>query len=326
MLFVENPSLDPYFNIATEEYLLKHLDVEVIMVWRSKPSIVVGKHQNTLAEINLPYVKKHQIPVLRRLSGGGTVFHDPGNINFTFIKKAPKEKLIDFRAHTKPVIDFLQSLNLDARFQGKNDLRVDGLKISGNAEHVYKDKVLHHGTLLFDANLQSLNEAIKSREENFQSKAVKSVRSTVANISSLLPRKMDRETFMSLLKSFLLERFSSCELYTLSTQDVKSIEKIKQEKYTSWDWNYGWSPVYVFSHQKIINNTPVSVTLKVKKGVILSAHISENNQSINDSHPLAESLQGVEHHPDKVSNLLSEMNFQQYNQLTDKWMLLELFF
>ena len=229
MLFVENASLDPYFNIAAEEHLLKNFESDVIMLWRSNPSVVVGKHQNTLAEINLGFVRKNNIPVIRRLSGGGTVFHDPGNINFTFIKQAEKEKLVDFKAQTAPVIEFLNNIGVDARFEGKNDLRVNGLKISGNAEHISKNKVLHHGTLLFDANLHNLSESIKSREPHFTSKAVKSVRSTVVNIASLPGVSLGREEFMEKLGDYLQGYFKNISTYQFNDDDRRNIEKLKQE-------------------------------------------------------------------------------------------------
>ncbi len=153
------------------------------MLWQNLPSIILGKHQNTLAEINYSFVKENNIPVVRRISGGGTVFHDLGNLNFTFISSGEKEKLVNFRKFTQPIIEVLNHMGIPACFEGKNDLRVNGLKISGNAEHVYRNKVLHHGTLLFSADLNYLNQAIKSVPERFKDKAVQSVRSKVANIT-----------------------------------------------------------------------------------------------------------------------------------------------
>ncbi len=326
MLFVENPSLDPYFNIATEEYLLKHLDTEVVMLWRSNPSIIVGKHQNTLAEINLAFVRKHNIPVVRRLSGGGTVFHDPGNINFTFIRQTEKEKMVDFKAHTRPVIDFLQSMGVDASFQGKNDLRVQGLKISGNAEHVYKNKVLHHGTLLFDSNLDNLNEAIKAKEENFESKAVKSNRSVVANISSFLPVATSREEFTFKLKQFLAAYFTSAQHYTLASNDIRSIHRLVEEKYSQWHWNYGYSPVYAFKNSLSLNGRSLEAVISVKNGIFKEVSLKENTTELPREHPLIKALQGVSHHPDAIGQVLAHTNYLGYNHLPDKWDLLGLFF
>jgi lipoate---protein ligase len=326
MLFVKNHSLDPWFNIAAEEYLLKHFDKEIIMLWRSNPSIIIGKHQNAMAEINLEYVMKHNIPVVRRLSGGGTVFHDPGNINFTFIKKADKENLVNFRFHTRPIIDFLQSLGVDARFEGKNDLRVNGLKISGNAEHIHKEKVLHHGTLLFDSNLDHLNEAIKAKEELFESKAVKSVRSTVANISRFLPKPMSREEFMQKLESYFFQQYPALEKYELQPADTRAINQIKDEKYIKWDWNFGWSPVYVFKNRIIYQKKELALEMKVVKGRIEFVEISIVNVKLPEDDAVLVSLKNAQHKPEEIEKILAETDFLGFNSLGDPWELTGLFF
>ena len=326
MLFFENTSLDPWFNLATEEYLFKHIDSEVVMLWRSLPSIIVGKHQNTLAEINLEYVRKNNIPVVRRLSGGGTVFHDPGNINFTFIKKADKDNLVNFQSHTRPVIEFLQSLGVDAKFEGKNDLRVNGLKISGNAEHIHKNKVLHHGTLLYDANLDHLNEAIKAKEENFESKAVKSIRSEVANISRFLQFPLSRDEFMMKLKVWFFQHWPDIEFYSPDQADIRYINRIKEEKYKKWEWNFGWSPVYVFKNQIYWDNKVISVELKVRKGMVETAMVLVDGKKLDEKHLLIKGLENKPHNPDNIEELLAEINFFEFNSFSDPWALLKLFF
>lgn len=325
MLFVENPSLNPYFNIAAEEYLLKNFDSDIIMLWRSHPSIIVGKHQNTLAEINLGFVRKLNIPVIRRLSGGGTVFHDPGNINFTFIRKAEKGKLVDFKAQTAPVIDFLSTIGVDARFEGKNDLRVNGLKISGNAEHIFKNIVLHHGTLLFDSDLECLKKAIKGREPNFNSKAVKSVRSVVTNISSLPGVSIGRDEFMEKLGDYLKSCHDDINTYQFSVQDKAAIEKLMEEKYTRWDWNFGYSPQYTFKNNRTVFNRNIMIELMVSKGLIEDVRVSIGYIQ-QDNHPIVQALRGQPHHPDNVHQILGLHNFMGYNQVGDKWLLAGLFF
>jgi lipoate-protein ligase A len=326
MLFVRNSSLDPWFNIAAEEYLLKHFDKEIIMLWRSSPSIIVGKHQNTLAEINLEYVRKNDIPVVRRLSGGGTVFHDPGNINFTFVKKADKENLVNFRSHTQPVIDFLQSLGVDARFEGKNDLRINGLKISGNAEHIHKEKVLHHGTLLFDSDLEKLNEAIKAKEQNFESKAVKSVRSTVANISRFLHTPMLVKDFMEKLEMFFFQKYPTLERYDFNIDDIRAINRLKEEKYVKWEWNFGWSPTYVFQNKIRFRKLDLVLEMKVNKGRIEFAGISVNKVKLPEDDAVISSLIKARHNPEEIERLLAETDFLGFNSLNDPWQLLGLFF
>lgn len=325
MLFVENPSLNPYFNIAAEEYLLKHFDTEIAMIWRSKPSIIVGKHQNTLGEINLDYVRRLNIPVVRRLSGGGTVFHDPGNINFTFIRKADKEKLVDFKYHTQPIVDFLLSIGVDAMLAGKNDIRVNGLKVSGNAEHVFRNKVLHHGTLLFDAEIEQLNLAIRAKETHFESKAVKSIRSRVANISSFIDPGMQRDDFMMQLIQYLQKHFAITSSYHFNSSDVRNIEKIKAEKYTTWEWNYGYSPTYTFRNSKMIDNTLLTLELTVARGKISEVSLWLGDALQHDT-ILQDALKNTPHRPDAIEGILRKINFREINRHADPWILTGLFF
>lgn len=325
MLFVHNPSANPYFNIASEEYLLRHFDVDIMMIWSSLPSVIVGKHQNTLAEINLEYINRNNIPVVRRLSGGGTVFHDPGNINFTFIRKSPSEKLVDFKLHTQPIIDFLQSLGVDAQRGGKNDIRVSGLKISGNAEHVHKTRVLHHGTLLFDSNLTHLEEAIKAQEDKFESKAVKSNRSVVTNISDLLKNSLSREQFIELLKDFLCGYFNLNDYYTFDDSDIRQIEKISEEKYKTWEWNFGYSPSYTLRNKGRVNGHLVETVITVHRGKITHVVYNSDDEYATESHSL-QVLSGVSHKPDVMAPLLEKINFMGFRNASDPWEILRLFF
>ena len=183
MLCIKNDNTNPYFNLAAEEYVLRNFKENCFMLWRNRPSIIVGKHQNTLAEINVDYVKEKNIDVVRRLSGGGAVFHDLGNLNFTFIKNAEKEEaLVDFKKYVEPVLEVLQHLGVNAKFEGRNDIMIDGKKISGNAEHVFKKRVLHHGTLLFSSQMADLSNALKVNPLKYQDKGGKSVRSRVTNL------------------------------------------------------------------------------------------------------------------------------------------------
>jgi len=207
MLCIKNENKDPFFNIASEEYIFRNFSEDCFMLWRSEPSVIVGKHQNTLAEINWGFIKKNDIKVVRRLSGGGTVYHDPGNLNFTFLKHGRKEKLMDFEMFTDPVIKALAKMSVIAKFEGKNDLRVNGLKISGNSEHIFRNKVLHHGTLLFDSNLDNLENAIKNEKDHYSDKAVKSIRSQVTNISSHLNNNLSISEFKELMQSFMFNYF-----------------------------------------------------------------------------------------------------------------------
>lgn len=280
MLIINRPQTDPYFNIAAEEHLLKQLDEDCFMLWQNEPSIIVGKHQNTLAEINHSFVKKNNIPVVRRISGGGTVFHDLGNLNFTFISKGEKEKLVNFKKFTQPIIEALNQMGVPARFEGKNDLRVNGLKISGNAEHVFKNRVLHHGTLLFNSDLGFLNQAIKSYPLKFKDKAVQSNRSKVANISDFIEGDIDIETFKGKIIQYILKSNKESTQYRLKKVDFEGINKLIREKYNTWQWNFGYSPAYMFETKLPLYQETIPIEIFVKNGVIKDIN-SQNNKAIN---------------------------------------------
>ena len=231
MLCIVNENKDPFFNIASEEYIFRNFSEDCFMFWRSEPSVIIGKHQNTLAEINWDFIKKHDIKVVRRLSGGGTVYHDTGNLNFTFIIHGRKGKLMNFEKFTDPVIKALAKISVIAKFEGKNDLRVNGLKISGNAKYIFRNKVLHHGTLLFDSNLDNLENVIKKEKDHYSDKAVKSIRSQVTNISSHLKNNISISEFRDIIKSFMFNYFPGTSLYHFTNEDIKKIKKLVKEKY-----------------------------------------------------------------------------------------------
>ena len=269
MLCIRRKNTNPYFNLATEEYVLKNFDEDSFMLWRNEPSIIVGKHQNTLAEINIDYVKANNIPVVRRLSGGGAVFHDLGNLNFTFTKKGNNENLIDFRKYTEPIIEVLNKIGIEAKFEGRNDLTIDGKKFSGNAEHIWKNRVLHHGTLLFSSEIKDLSQALKVDPLKFTDKAVKSVRSRVTNISEHLKYKMDVMDFYEMIINHIINSHPDIKLYELSEYDHQQINILVNNKYSSWDWNFGYSPNYNFKKTIKTNGGFIEINMDVINGIII---------------------------------------------------------
>lgn len=274
--------------------MLRSVPYDSFMLWSSRPAIVVGKHQNTLSEINFPYVYNNQIDVARRLSGGGTVFHGPGNLNFTFVRTGEEGRLIDFRRHTAPVIGFLNSLGIPARFEGKNDIRVDGLKVSGNAEHVYKNRVLHHGTLLYDADLTLLNEAIRVQPGRYKDKSVQSVRSRVANISSFMDDPPPFYDFVNKLQKWLKNYLGdetgrgSYDIidHVLDQDELEKVQQLANEKYRRWEWNFGYSTDYIFTGSSLIDGRQLNIRLLVKKGVINEASLFESVSKLDSKSAL----------------------------------------
>ncbi|WP_167616191.1 lipoate--protein ligase [Maribellus sediminis] len=275
MLCIQLKNTNPFFCLAAEEYLLKTFSDDIFMLWQSENTVVVGKHQNALGEINYPFVRENGITVARRISGGGTVFHDAGNVNFSFIKNVSSPAEISFKMFTEPVVEALAQLGVTATTSGRNDLLIEGLKISGNAEHVYKNRVLHHGTLLFNSDLENLGQAIKVVPGKYEGKAVQSNRSQVANISTFLPQPMEFGDFVDFLIKVQLEKQGN-SIYELTDADIEIVSKLAQEKFITWDWRYGYSPKYIFRNSVEIDGKTLDVFLEVKKGIILNANLEGN--------------------------------------------------
>ena len=302
MLLIQRNQTNPFFNIAAEEYILKHFSEDVFMLWQNEPSVIIGKHQNTMAEINHAYIEQNSIPVIRRISGGGTVFHDLGNLNFTFIKTIIGEDLVDFKRFIDPIISVLKELGVDARQEGHNDIRINGLKCSGNAEHVFKNRVLHHGTILFSSDLDSLGVALRSAEERFTGRAVKSRRSPVTNIISHLPEKISMVEFIEKVYKHQLSVDHGARFYNLTDKDILEIQNLADQKYKSWEWNYGYSPAYHYSH----HIKDLSCELETRGGIITEASIY-NNKTQEHFILLENGLRGVKHRKEEIQEIIKTL-------------------
>ena len=312
MLCIRSNTNDPFFNIATEEYLLKNKSEDCFYLYINSPSIIIGKHQNSIAEINVDYVKENNIDVVRRLSGGGAVFHDPGNLNFSFIKTKEKNENADFRKYTQPILEVLNHLGVDAIFEGRNDLTIKGKKFSGNAKHMYQNKILQHGTLLFSSKLPDLSQALKINPLKYQDKAVKSVRSRVTNISEHLIAPISLEAFEDHIINHVRSLYDDTELYELTETDITAINKLVDEKYNTWNWNFGSSPKYNF--QKGIKTTGghIELNLEVKKGNIINAKIFGDFFNTNDIAELETLIIGIPHDLESIKAQLQQVELSNY--------------
>jgi lipoate-protein ligase A len=309
MIIVRRPQTDPFFNIAAEEFLLKNRQEDLLMLWQSTPSVVVGKHQNVVAEVNLDYVAQHHIPVIRRLSGGGTVFHDLGNINLSVITTVEKgENLIDFRKFTKPVIDFLQQFGLTAVFQGKNNLTIHGKKFSGNSAHIQKNRVLHHGTMLYKTDLKKLDKIIRYQNNHISDKAVKSVRATVENISAHLPNPPATEVFMQKLASFLKKYYAITNESDLTPAEQQAIARLAKEKYKSRQWNCGYSPKYTVIQKKNTAYGRLEVMLEVEEGIIRQLELLFEGKRLEK---IEKKLTGEPHDKQHLQQVLADNRFSE---------------
>jgi lipoate-protein ligase A len=311
LLCINRQETDPYFNLAAEEYVLKEIREDTFMLWRSSPCVVIGKHQNAWAEVNPGYIWKSGIPVIRRISGGGTVYDDLGNINFSFTSTGTIGHLVDFQKFTKPVLKFLESIGVNAKFEGKNNLTIDGLKFSGNSEHVFKNKVLHHGSLLFNSNLDNLRETLRPSGSIYTSRAVISMPNQVTNLSDYLPPNFNIEGLIRQLFEFIPGQFINSTIYQFSKQDIIQINKLATDKYMTWEWNFGYSPPYTFRNSFVWNDLAFDITLKVNQGIIQEATIVniKNGHGLNS---LEEILKGSRHEETMIAKRLRSFNFDAH--------------
>jgi len=311
MLLIYNEKTNPYFNLAMEEYLLKNFNEDMFILWRNDKSVIVGKNQNTLSEINLEYIKENSIPVVRRQSGGGAVFHDLGNINFTFISNN-NESFNDFKKFTTPIIELLKTLDINAEFSGRNDLLIDGCKFSGNAQYNYKNKVMHHGTLLFSSQISDLSNALKVKPIKFEGKGVKSVKARVTNISNHLKEPMDVLEFKDLIMNYFSKTNPNNKYYNLSKLDIENINKLVEEKYSTWDWNFGYSPKYSLYNELKYPGGNVEFNLNVDKGIIKDIKFFGDFFGKCDISHIENLLSNTKHEEESIKNILNSIDINNY--------------
>lgn len=269
MRFLWLTSQSPFHNLATEEYLLQHSSEDIFMLWQNDKSVIIGRHQNTLAEINQDYVENNNITIARRLTGGGAVFHDLGNLNFSFIQNIqPHEKEINFIKYLQPIVDALNALDVPAAFSGRNDLVIHDKKISGNAMVFLGNRVLEHGTLLFSTVQNNLAQSLKVDPTKFSDKAVKSIRSRVTNISEHLPHPMTVLEFKDYLMNYILEKNHLSHIDSLTPEEECAISKLEKEKFSTWEWNYGQSPKYSINHKIRTKGGTIEAMINVQRGYI----------------------------------------------------------
>lgn len=312
MLFIDNNITNPYLNLAAEEYILKNFHKDVFMLWRNEPAIIVGKNQNTLSEINYDYVMENSIPVVRRLTGGGAVFHDLGNLNFTFISNDDAKSFNNFRKFTQPIIDILKKLDINAEFSGRNDLTIEGKKFSGNAQCNYKNKVLHHGTLLFTSVINDISSALKVKPSKFEGKGVKSVASRVTNISQHLKSSLTIIEFKDMIMKHISQTSTDYSIYEFTQEDLNNIQKLYDEKYNTWEWNFGNSPKYTLHNELKYPGGHVEFYLNVEKGIIKDINIYGDffgKSSVSDIQNL---LIGTKHKEDEIKSVLSNISIDDY--------------
>ena len=294
MIYIESESKNPYINLALEEYIFEHLDrsKEYLMLWQNDNSVIVGKYQNTAEELNQAFIDAHGIRVARRLSGGGAVYHDTGNLNYTLIVDQERNPDFDFSLFVVPVIEALRELGVEAAFTGRNDLTIDGRKFSGNSQYAKGGRIMHHGCIMLDSNLETVQDALRVKAAKFESKSIKSVRSRVTTINEHAPSKIPMELFKETLRRHLLSGRDE-GVYTLTAADREAVDRLAREKYATWQWNYGRSPACKIRRDLKCAAGLVTVQMDVNHGVISALHLSGDFFGNGDLHELEEALTGL---------------------------------
>lgn len=317
MKFIDNQGItDPTVNLAIEEYILQNFGEKdtYLLFYINKPSIIVGRNQNSVEEINTDYVDENGIEVVRRLSGGGAVYHDEQNLNFSFITKDDGESFQDFAKFTQPIVDALNKVGVPAEMKGRNDLAVEGRKISGNAMFSTRGRMFSHGTLMLDSEIENVVSALNVNKEKIESKGIKSIRSRVANISEYLEEKISMDDFkeMILKHVFEVEDVKDVPEYELTEADWEEIHKISENRYQKWEWNYGKSPKFNVQASHKFDAGLVDVRLDVNNGTIENCKIYGDFFGLGEISDVEDALTGVRHERKAIENALVDVDVPHY--------------
>ncbi|WP_027701247.1 lipoate--protein ligase [Metaclostridioides mangenotii] len=313
MIYVPCDSLDPYYNFALEEHLALSEKIDfpaLFMFWRTDPTIMIGRFQNTMEEINQNYIEKNNIQVVRRNSGGGAIYTDPGIWQFSFIVKDYERDKIDFKGFVDPVIKALKKIGVNAELTGRNDLLVDGKKICGNAQFMKSKSMVHHGSILFDANIENMTSGLRVSEEKIKSKGVKSISSRVANISDCINSQLTVDEFRSVMLDELLE--DDYKVYHLTEEDKSAIKHLYDRKFNTWDWNYGKSPKFTITKSKRYAGGKIEFNLNIEDGIIKDCKIYGDFFSLKNVGILEEGLVGIKYRKNELRQRLDELNAGSY--------------
>lgn len=311
MIIIKNSHTDPYFNLAAEEYLIDNIPGNLFMLWINEASVIIGRNQNAFAELDTDYIAAHSIKVVRRLTGGGAVFHDPGNVNYTFVTGDGSSSL-DFRRFCTPIIEALLPLGINAELSGRNDITVGGMKISGTAQTLRNGRVLHHGTLLFDADLGKLAGALRPDPAKLQSKGIKSVSSRVSNLRPLINADLDTVRFLQYIENYVTSHSDVTAVHELDAADTAAIERLRDEKYSTWDWNMGQSKLYSSAKKQRFAYGSVECSVTADHGQISELHISGDFFGTHDIAGLESALTGVRYDFDSVAKALGSAGLGKY--------------
>ena len=314
LYYMETGSTDPAFNLAFEEYvLLNRTEGDILILWQNDKTVVIGRNQNAAAEIDRAFVEANGIRVVRRTTGGGAVCHDLGNLNYSFITDAGKREEITIERFTRPVVRALRGLGLDASASGRNDILVEGRKVSGTAQRVAGKRILHHGTLLFDSDPSVIAGALNADPEKYRSKGKQSVRARIGNIRPLLKEDMEISGFRDYLKAALWEDKEGAPVTAVLTEEeLSAVRRLKEERYDTWEWNFGKSPEFDLRNKKRFPGGGVEILTSVKDGVITDIHIYGDFLARLPVSDAEDALRGVRFRAEDVRAALSALPTDEY--------------
>lgn len=319
MILINRNETDPYFNIAAEEYVLKEMEEDVFMLWVNDPSVIIGKHQVAAAEANIIFTNQHEIPVIRRISGGGTVYHDGGNLNYSLISHGERGKLVDYERYSGTVLRALARQSIEGHLEGKSNLVIGEKKFSGNAEHVYHERVLHHGTLLFNTDLTLLRKCIRPEHRDYVDMSIRSNDSSITNLVEHLPPGFSIDDFRKMLIDQIKEDHPEIVEYSFNERDKKLIQELAETKYSTDEWNFSYSPKYELQRTFKLGGEEIRMDMKTEKGFI--REISFHEGTVQVWQELSQALKHTLHHPEKIGSkleqkgILTELNKDLYPEL-----------
>lgn len=312
MRYIKNPENDPYYNMAFDEYCLESLPIDepVFFLWRNRPAVIVGFNQEVNTEVNLDYLKANNIDLVRRVTGGGAVYHDLGNLNYTIVGRSENLER-DYPEYAGILMKALQSLGVPATLSGRNDILVEGKKVSGFAKRVCKNRLMVHGTLMYKVDVDVLTHVLHPSATKLQSKGVSSVRSRVANLCDYLPEITDVQVFSQRLEEILSCHYADAE-YKLSEQDLANIRRLRDEKFATWEWNYGRSPKATLSNSARLACGTIEVHLTLAENRIATCRFGGDFLGNLPASEVEQALQEVVYDQASIHHCLSQMEIGQY--------------
>ncbi|TAE73490.1 MAG: lipoate--protein ligase [Bacteroidetes bacterium] len=315
MKFIDNEgNNNPQINLALEEYIVRNFDADedYLLFYINQPSVIIGKHQNTVEEINADYIKENNVIVIRRISGGGTVYHDFGNLNFSFLTKYDSKKVNNFIQFVQPIVDALHTLGVKAEMTGRNDIIAEGRKISGNAQFSTMKKMFSHGTLLFNSNIESVVNALNVSGDKITSKGIKSVRSRVANITEFLEKPMEMAEFRQFILKEIFKNQAEIPVYKLSKQQWDEVHQLSKEKYQTWEWNYGRSPDFNIQRKNRFDFGQIDARIDVKEGKIENIKFFGDFLGYGELSTLENQLKNQMYEQENIKNILEKVDLKYY--------------